>query len=389
MLQITVVRRLVLSRYILSLGLQHERGPQEASRFTAINLLQDAIELFLLAAADHLNIGIGKSETFDQYIVKIAGKISPKELPLRVPIVQLNKARVAAKHDGLIPSPDDLARHALVAREFVEEASRVLFDKEFHCISLVDLITEGKAKEHCAAAETAYEAGEYVNCLIECRKALFLEFEKRFNVFRFKTEKPRGLLGPLSDAPYFAKDPDYIEKHVQEDVDYIVVDHSKLDHDLLAQGIDPVVYWNVWRLTPEVYQREDGTWTVKFEPRKMVRDDLAQQAAYALDSTVGMILIKQAKRRSERYSTDEALYSVELRAEGTKIYSKADVDSPIVGVTPPGLTEVVLNHVIRGLNGDDLFYQVGHLAPGQLLFGYVHQEDIVPGSTKRVDRYPL
>jgi hypothetical protein len=129
MLQANVISRLVLSRYILGLGIDHSRTDEGAFRFASINLLQDAIELFLLAAADRLNIAVGKQETFDNYLSKIAGRIAPKEVPFRVSVVQLNKLRVAAKHDGIIPSHSEVVRFALIAREFAEEASRVLFDQ--------------------------------------------------------------------------------------------------------------------------------------------------------------------------------------------------------------------------------------------------------------------
>ncbi len=385
MLQPNVIRRLVLSRYVLNLGIDHARTDEEAFRFTSINLLQDAIELLLLAAAEHLNIGVGRAESFDNYLTKIAGKIAPKEVPFRVSIVQLNKLRVAAKHDGITPSHAEVERFALIAREFAEEASRVLFDEEYSTVSLIDLLIAGDPKAHCLAARGAYESRDYTTCLTECRKAIFLVFEKRFDVFGFRNEKPRGHFGPLSDAPLYAKDPTYIKDHVNEDTDYIVLDYQKLGQDLVTDGIDPVSFWNVWRLTPEVYQREDKSWTVKLDPEKLLRTDIQQQAAYVLDNTVRMLLITQTKRQAERYSTPGAIHFVTLKADGVPVYRRADKSSAVTAITPAGLRRMMLQYVIRGLNDDETYYLVGHVEPGKLLFGYVCRSDLATGEIEGPD----
>lgn len=386
MLQENVVRRLVLSRYVLNLGLDHARTDEDAFRFAAINLLQDAIELFLLAAADHLNIGVGRSESFDSYLTKIAGKIAPKEVPFRVSIVQLNKLRVAAKHDGITPSHHEIEKYALIAREFAEEASRVLFNQEFGTISLIGLLADGEARAHCTAAQNAYENRDFVTCLTECRKAIFVTFERRFDVFAFRHEARGGVFGPHSEAPHFAKNPGYIADRVNDDTDYIVLDHDRLGHDLVAAGIDPVLFWNVWRLTPEVYQREDKSWTVKLEPEKVLRSDIQQQATYVLDSTVRMLLIKQTKAQAERFSTRDVIYFVTLRAEEVPLYRRADKTSQVMMTTPPGVTRMMLQFIVRGMNDDDYYYLVGHLSTGKFAFGYVCRSDLATGEIEEEQR---
>jgi hypothetical protein len=56
---------------------------------------------------------------------------------------------------------------------------------------------------------------------------------------------------------------------VETPTDFVICDHSELDMDLLKRGIDSVAYWNVWRLTPDVYRKGmDRPWIVKNDFRK-------------------------------------------------------------------------------------------------------------------------
>ena len=78
----TVIRRLKLSRYLFQLAAQNARSDLDVAGSAAVNLLQDAIEVFLLAAIDHLNIPVGPRTDFPQYLDKINEKTGD-ELPFR------------------------------------------------------------------------------------------------------------------------------------------------------------------------------------------------------------------------------------------------------------------------------------------------------------------
>src|SRR5690242_19750295 len=103
MLRSTILKRLLLSRFFLNLAIEHVRSHREVATFAAINLIQDSTEYFLLAASEHLNVRIGKTTEFPQYLDKIDERIAPNTLPFRPRLVQMNKVRVSAKHDGIKP----------------------------------------------------------------------------------------------------------------------------------------------------------------------------------------------------------------------------------------------------------------------------------------------
>jgi hypothetical protein len=64
MLTTSVVKRLMLSRFFLNLASEHAHGHREVSAFAAANLLQDAVEIFLLGAAEYVNARIGRATEF-------------------------------------------------------------------------------------------------------------------------------------------------------------------------------------------------------------------------------------------------------------------------------------------------------------------------------------
>ena len=80
MLQEPVIRRVTLSRYLFELATQNARSDQEVAGSACVNLLQDAIEIFLLAASNHLNVDLNAKTRFPQYLDKINEAIND-ELP--------------------------------------------------------------------------------------------------------------------------------------------------------------------------------------------------------------------------------------------------------------------------------------------------------------------
>lgn len=59
--------------------------------FSAVNLFQDAVEVFLVAVADYVEASIDQNTKFDKYFVQINQKIAPKELPFKSKLLRLNR----------------------------------------------------------------------------------------------------------------------------------------------------------------------------------------------------------------------------------------------------------------------------------------------------------
>src|SRR5262249_737689 len=151
------LKRLTLARYFWRLADDNARANREVTTFASINLLQDGVEFFLLAASEHLNAGIKPPANFENYLHKIDDRITPKVLPFRSKLIQLDKLRVNAKHYGVRPDANEVKAFVLAVREFLEEAARTIFDVDFWTISLIDLIGDKDARKYLTSAQQAFE----------------------------------------------------------------------------------------------------------------------------------------------------------------------------------------------------------------------------------------
>jgi hypothetical protein len=260
MLSESVLKRLVLSRYFFELALQNVRSEQEVADSACVNLLQDSIEIFFLAAFDVLNVATAGRTDFPQYLDKLSEAVG-YDLPYRRRLLEINRVRVHTKHEGIPPNRKEIDGYVTDARKFLEEVCLKVLEVDYWTVSLIALVDEGPVKELLKKAEEAFKAGEFLDCLIECRKAFFVTFESNYDTQKDLTAAT-ALFG--SSAPYYAKDKEYIKKNVKTPFDYIVLDHKNLDAELMKEGIDNTAFWNVWRLTPEVYRfKDEDDWLVK------------------------------------------------------------------------------------------------------------------------------
>jgi hypothetical protein len=258
-MDIETVRRLTLARHLYELGAASLRSANDIHLFSAVNLFQDAVEAFLLAVADHTGAAIDQNTKFDKYFVLIDEKINPKELPFKNKLFRLNRIRVDSKHYGIQPARDECDRLGITVREFFDEACNSVLGASFSTVSAIDLLHDGETKTVLLEAKKALEAGELEECAINCRKALYLEVERHYDISEYKDGKPTGFFAGMTEAPYYALDKQYIEEQVADPTDFIVYDQNHLNQKLLTMGADNTAYWNVWRLTPSVYKTKDKT----------------------------------------------------------------------------------------------------------------------------------
>lgn len=187
-----------MARYLFGLASENSRSERDVACFAAINLAQDSIEIFLLAAADYLNAQINPRTNFEQYLEIINQRISPKELPFRSSLIRINKIRSSSKHDAIRPDVEEIRSLVLVAREFFVEVCRIIFGVEFWTISLIDQLDEGETKNLLKEAENFFTKHEWINCLVRCRQAFFIQFEKAYDIKEFEDPEAskKGIMGP-------------------------------------------------------------------------------------------------------------------------------------------------------------------------------------------------
>lgn len=285
----STLNKILLARSLYYLARENVKSTSGIRLAMACNFLQDAVECFLLAISEHVNAGVGQKTDFDKYFELINQKISPRELPFRLRLIALNKLRVNCKHYGLEPSKNELEPLLTTVWEFFAEVTNSNFGKAFATISLIDLLRDSDSKEFLRQAETAFESQDFANCLINCRKALFVIFEYRYDAQMF-LQSSNGLSLSFarfaSKVPYYARDPKYIDEKVNEPTDYVIYDYNTFEMELMKSGVDSVAYWNVWRLTPEVYRNSNSArWIVKNDFRKLDSDGIKDRAEYVLLAT--------------------------------------------------------------------------------------------------------
>ena len=324
-----------------------------------------------MAIADYVEASIDQNTKFDKYFVDINQKIAPKELPFKSKLLRLNRVRVDSKHYGIQPARDECARFAITVREFFDEVSNSILGATFSTVSAIDLLKEGDTKKVMLEAKEALEANDYSACAIACRKALFLEIERNYYISSYKDGKPLGLLGGYTKAPYYARNKQYVDESVSEPTDFIVYDHSSVNEELLTLGADNTAYWNVWRLTPEVYKTSDGAWVIKNDFSKLDENVLADKIEYIFSATLDVVLSIHRTRQATKWA-ERKNYYLELTQEGVPVYKKADKKSDVVGETPAGVLRIDTDYYVDGLNGDGVYWHVSHYEEGISLWGFIH-----------------
>lgn len=372
----STLNKLLLSRSLFQFAKENFQSTNGIRLSIACNILQDSVECFLLALSEHLNAGIGQRTDFGNYFEQINLKISPRELPFRLRLIALNKLRVNSKHYGLEPAKAELEPLFTTVLEFFDEVTRIDFGKEFATISLVDLLRDSEAKDVLKQAEAAFERQDYANCLVLCRQAVFLTFERSYDAQPFRNGKDSlGLLMLGSKVPYFARDQKYIEEHVEDPTDYVIYDHNALEMHLMKSGVDSVAYWNVWRLTPAVYRKgKDAPWVVKNDLRKLDEDGIKGRAEYVLVATTEMLLAAD-QNQSRTRSPDYRRFYLLLKRDSIPVYSKASKLSAINQTTPAGLRKISCDYSVEGLDGTDIFWHVSHWEDDVRIYGFIHKDD--------------
>lgn len=370
------LNKLLLSRSLYQLAKEHVQSTSNIRLSIACNLLQDSVECFLLALAEHINADIGKGTQFDNYFQQINQKIAPRKLPFRLPLVSLNKLRVNSKHYGLAPAKSELDPIVTTVWEFFNEVTRTDFGKEFATLSIVEILRDGEVKLLMQQAEFAFESSDYVECLSLCRKAIYLKFEYSYDARQFLSGSSNGLLSLASKVPFYARDKKYLEEKVKQPTDFIIYDHNSIELELMKCGVDSVAYWNVWRLTPEVYRKDSSSpWIIKNDFRKFDSDGIKDRAEYVLLATTE-ILLAEDQNQSRMRSADYRRFYLTLKRDGTPVFAKASKTSAIVQNTPQELKQIYCDYSINGINDDGVFWHVTHWDDGVQIYGFIHEDDV-------------
>lgn len=376
-MDVEIVRRVCLARHLYGLAKDNLDSSNELYLFSAVNLLQDSVEAFLLAVSDFVGAPIDSRTTFDKYFVEINKKIAPQELPFKNPLLRLNKIRVNSKHHGIQPSKQEVERLEVNVNEFFIESCTSILGCNFNTVSAIDLLNDGETKDVLVEARDALEKTRLDECAILCRKAIYLEIEQAYDISRFRADAPpRGLLdafGPTCKAPYYAQSSEYIERNVKDPTDYIVYDQIHLHQELSTLKVDGTSFWNLWRLTPDMYRGDDLNWYVKDDFDKLDYRILEDKIQYIYDTTLNIVYSIHKVRNTVQTSKFQR-YHVILEKDKAPIYEKAHLGSKVIEYTPEGAHKVDVDYSIVGLIGDGPFWHVSDIINKKFVSGFIHND---------------
>ncbi|XIE81650.1 hypothetical protein AB6O49_34815 [Streptomyces sp. SBR177] len=128
---------------------------------TAILSFQDAVEHFLLIAADHLRVNLPSSMQFLQYWERLKPALPDgQDLPSKQALDRVNKIRVALKHYGTIPSTQAILQAKADVTTFFTDATKLIFSVDFTSLDMIDLVARQQTIDFLRYSETCMEKGD-------------------------------------------------------------------------------------------------------------------------------------------------------------------------------------------------------------------------------------
>jgi len=153
----STVRRLAFAKYLYQVGVVQSSAP-ELMAAASVLTFHDAAEFFLQIASEHLNSGASHPNFLEYW--QILGKKLHREVAHKEGMRRLNKARVALKHSGTLPSRLDVESFRTTITLFLEENTRLIFGVPFADISLLAFVEPSSARGRLEEAERLLQAGE-------------------------------------------------------------------------------------------------------------------------------------------------------------------------------------------------------------------------------------
>jgi hypothetical protein len=373
----TVAKRIVVARHLFHMASEQARANRGVSSFAAINLLQDASEVFLVAAAECLSIKVAERINFAELFDEVEQK-SPGSAAFRAGMMRANRMRVLSKHHAVQPDRSGVEETIALTRQFLTDTCDRILSRSFWSLSLLDEIEDREVRDLLEQAEVSFGAGDYVKALIRCRCAFYLVFEQRYDAGPF-------LRNDKGDAAWNFLDfsvPPECRDYILEPFDYIRLDYIRIERDLIADLIDPTVFRNVMSLTPAVY-RYQSKWLVRKDARTLDADSLPARASYALEHTAEMILRRQARLDAEKNGPSGDVGKLRLRDREAMIYRKATKHSEVIGPARLLSEPIRADASIPTLDGEKflrIIYSpsgvLGNPAFGIMHCGYLHADAV-------------
>lgn len=276
------IRRIAFIKFLYKTGIECLRKPSPQAGASLL-LFHDAAELFLGLAAEVWDARLQASAPFDAYWKELDVKLHPKNVTRKEGMLNLNKARVALKHHGIIPDRLSLETFAGTIEAFFQENTPALFGASFNEVSMADLVFPEAARDEIRKAQ-ALQVTTDLTAAVQCAATAFdmivHDYEKRkqdrfgrspfFLGERLPTMTGRSLInqslgtsggsvrgregGSRLDLAKVTKFADAITTTVRD---------LQAALKIMALGLDFRKYSRFSYLTPRVHRMQDGTYRVQ------------------------------------------------------------------------------------------------------------------------------
>ena len=169
-----IINRLSYIKYLFLKGEEQARQAEVVAGFSIL-AFHDAIEMFLMLVYEHLDCGNDKKFiTIDDYLGNIPN------IKMKESVKSLSKCRNSLKHQGQFPSKNDIDKHRVNTRSFLQTNSSLLLSLDFDSITLIDLVSFEECKQFLKSAQENRDANKFFECMADTRKAfisMLSEFE--------------------------------------------------------------------------------------------------------------------------------------------------------------------------------------------------------------------
>ncbi|MFJ6385890.1 hypothetical protein ACIQI7_38540 [Kitasatospora sp. NPDC092039] len=160
---------------------------------TSVLSFHDAVELFLILCAEHLDVGGKTQMNFVDFWGKLGDKMpNGTELPGKKAMERMNKIRVNLKHNGVIPSAESIDQVRADVYTFFTDATPLVFGGEFSSIDMADLLTDTATIDLLRAAQEYADRGDFPAAMAGLKLA-FIAMLDRYAKSNFP-----GAPGPFS-----------------------------------------------------------------------------------------------------------------------------------------------------------------------------------------------
>jgi hypothetical protein len=280
------LRRLALIKFLFMRAVELSKQAEPA-RGLAVLGFHDAVELTLHLACEHLQVVVPPKTEFGQYWKLLAAK---GPVTQEGAMARLNRARVALKHHGNLPSSLDVESFRATANEFFQENCPTLFGQSFDSVSLIDLVACEPTRNHLRAAGVHYTKGDAQ----AASQSLALSFATLLADYE---DRKRNTWG---GSPFFIGESmtflgrfnmsDEVDGRLADFVDATSKSITALQNAMkvLAMGLDYRKYARFRALTPTVITYADGGTTVQEfrERRTLSKEDFEFCSEYVLESAI-------------------------------------------------------------------------------------------------------